>query len=430
MPTRTTQTSTRTTQTRTQTRTTPAEGAAAALERCLEPVEAERFLSEFWERKPLAVRRDGGARFDDLLSIDDVERLVCSSGIRYPGLRLVKEGAQLGPSDYTVDLPWRPVPFTGFAEPDRVLAEYERGATIVLQALHYHWAPLAEFSRALELRLGEPVQANAYLTPPRSQGFAVHHDTHDVFVLQLAGSKRWLVYEPALELPLRSQRYSRRLGRPEAPVEDLELRAGDTLYLPRGWLHEALTSEAESLHLTIGVNVHTRLDALKAALEECGADVEFRRSVPVDGELDAELLARLAARLAPEDVVRRKRKRLAEARRPLQRDGFGRLRALASLTVETPVERRRSVIADLSRDGSTVTLTFAGKRLTFPSQAQAALEHAFAATAPFRASALPGTLNDEGRLVLVRRLVREGFLQLVTAGDGSDAPWPRSDGGA
>ena len=54
--------------------------------------------------------------------------------------------------------------------------------------------------------LGHPVQANAYATPAGAQGFAVHHDTHDVFVLQVAGEKRWLVYEPALELPLKDQR--------------------------------------------------------------------------------------------------------------------------------------------------------------------------------------------------------------------------------
>jgi ribosomal protein L16 Arg81 hydroxylase len=30
-------------------------------------------------------------------------------------------------------------------------------------------------------------------------------------------------------------------------VLELTLRAGDTLYLPRGWLHDALTSETDSL---------------------------------------------------------------------------------------------------------------------------------------------------------------------------------------
>ena len=166
------------------------------------------------------------------------------------------------------------------------------GATVVLQALHHTHPPLAAFCRLLEADLEQPVQANAYFTPRGSQGLPVHHDTHDVFCLQVAGRKRWLVYEPALELPLRNQRYRPELGEPGEPVLDLVLEPGDTLYMPRGWLHEALTSDEDSLHLTIGVNVYTWLDALRAALDACADELELRRSVPEDGVATADLLER------------------------------------------------------------------------------------------------------------------------------------------
>ena len=90
-----------------------------------------------------------------------------------------------------------------------VAAEFEDGATLVVQALHHWWPPLAAFCRRLEAALGHPAQANAYYTPRSAQGLPVHHDTHDVFCLQVAGEKRWLVYEPVLELPLQDQRYGR-----------------------------------------------------------------------------------------------------------------------------------------------------------------------------------------------------------------------------
>ncbi|HEU4943265.1 MAG TPA: cupin domain-containing protein, partial [Gaiellaceae bacterium] len=136
-----------------------------------------------------------------------------------------------------------------------MLAEWERGATIVLQGLHLHRPELGAFCRSLERALGHPAQVNAYYTPRAAQGLPVHHDTHDVFVLQVAGEKRWLVYDPAFELPLKNQKYSSELGEPGQPVRDLVLRSGDMLYLPRGWLHEALTSEEDSLHLTVGISV-------------------------------------------------------------------------------------------------------------------------------------------------------------------------------
>ena len=176
-----------------------------------------------------------------------------------------------------------------------MLAEWERGATIVLQGLHLHRPELGAFCRSLERTLGHPTQVNAYYTPRSAQGLPVHHDTHDVFVLQVSGEKRWLVYEPAFELPLRNQKYSAEMGGPGEPVHDLVLGPGDTLYLPRGWLHEALTSDSDSLHLTVGVNVVTWLDAFKAALDECGDELGFRRSI-AEGDAD-ELVEALRGRL-------------------------------------------------------------------------------------------------------------------------------------
>jgi hypothetical protein len=342
-----------------------------------------------------------------------VEELLCSGGLRYPGFRLVKAGASPSLRDYTQDVPWRPTPFTGTADVERVAAEFENGATIVLQGLHLNRPAVAEFCRLLEIDLGQAVQANAYYTPRAAQGLPVHHDTHDVFVLQVSGEKRWLVYDPALELPLKDQRYTDELGGPGETVQDLVLRPGDTLYLPRGWLHEALTSASDSLHVTIGVNVATWIDAFRAAVDACADDVEFRRSVPLDGRMEEDLVERLRAQLAPEQVARRRRERFVRTRRPIRPGQLGQLRALADLSAETLVEPRPTVIADLDQDGEGATLTFEGRTLSFPAHVWDDLVFAIAADGPFRPADLPGDLDGEGRLVLVRRLVREGFLQVV-----------------
>jgi ribosomal protein L16 Arg81 hydroxylase len=413
-PTRTwtTRIRTRTTLTRTPTPTTRT--SSVALARCVEPVGAEEFLQEYWERRPLAVERDEAGRYDDLLSEDDVEQLVCSGGLRYPGFRLVKAGEQLRARDHTTDIPWRPTPFTGTADVERVLAEWERGATIVLQGLHLTRPVVGAFCRSLEETLGHPTQANAYYTPREAQGLPVHHDTHDVFVLQVAGEKRWLVYQPALELPLKDQRYSTELGKPGAPVEDRVLRPGDTLYLPRGWLHEALTSDTDSLHLTVGVNVVTWLDAFKAGLEELRDDVRFRRSWQ-SGDGTEELLDALGERLGRDDVERRARAKLIRSRRPIREGQLRQLRALEALGAETELERNPTVLADLvERDGS-ISLIFEGREVTFPAHARDDVAWMAGADEPFTISELPGSLDDDGRLVLVRRLIREGFLRISEA---------------
>jgi ribosomal protein L16 Arg81 hydroxylase len=379
----------------TPTRTTPTRPRPSpeALDRAIEPVAAERFLEEHWEQRPLVVPRAEEGRFDDLLSLRDVERLVTETGLRTPGFRVVKAGET--PTGYTTDLPWRPE-----ADVRRVLAEFEAGATIVLQGLHHLWLPLARYCRHLEAYFGHSAQANAYYTPRDSQGLPVHHDTHEVFSLQVAGEKRWLVYEPALELPLKNQRYRSALGAPGEPVLDVTLRAGDTMYLPRGWLHQALTSGSDSLHITVGVNVRRWIDEARAALDEQEDDVAFRRTVdhdepPAVPPLDAET-ARARAR-----------DRFVSSRRAILDGQLSEVRALDDLTAETQLVRRDTVIADLHG----TTLVFEGRRLRFPERLAAELEFLVTADASFTPAQLPGGLDGAGRLVLVRKLVREGFLR-------------------
>ncbi len=381
--------------------------------RCVGPVEAERFFDEYWEQKPLLVPRDEEGRFDDLLSVEEVEGRVTGGGLRHPAFRVVKEGEKHSLADYAEDVSWSPTPFSGTARVERVAAEFERGATIVLQALHVHHRPLASFCRDLERELGHPAQANAYYTPPSAQGFKVHHDTHDVFCLQVAGEKRWLVYPPVLELPLRSQKYTPEMGRPGDAVLDVTMRAGDTLYLPRGWLHQAMTSDTASLHLTVGVSVSTWLDALQAALKEAAREeVDLRRGVPVGGEAPDGLLELLASRLAPESVSSRMRRSFVRSRRPVREDAFDQVRALGELDVETGLERRETVIFDLVVGDEEAMLSFEGRDLRFPARIGAELEFVGAAEGSFRLTDLPGRLDDAGRLVLGRRLVREGFLRI------------------
>lgn len=294
-----------------------------------------------------------------------------------------------------------------------MLAEFEAGATIVVQGLHLNRAETAAFCRALEGALDHPVQANAYYTPRGSQGLAVHHDTHDVFVLQVAGEKRWLVYEPVLDLPLKEQRYKPELGRPGAPVIDTVLGPGDTLYLPRGWLHEARTSEVDSLHLTVGINVYTWLDAFQDALGEVEGELPFRRSVDGGEAAPSELLELLAEHVSSaDDVSRRKQARLERRRRPVLDGQIRQLRTLDRLTTSTEVEPRPTVLAAVEADGDTLVLSFHGKRLLLPSRLAAEAEFVVEADGPFTAADLPGTLDEAGRLVLVRRLVREGLLRL------------------
>ena len=315
----------------------------------------------------------------------------------------------LEPESYTVDLGWSPQPFSGTVDVDRVLAEFEDGATIVLQALHHNWPPVADFCRRLEAALGEPVQANAYFTPRSAQGLAVHHDTHDVFVLQTAGKKHWRVYEPVVELPLQDQKYSKaKHGEPGEPVEDGVLEAGDTMYLPRGWLHDALTTDSESLHLTIGVKVYTWLDAARPRWTNAERTPASGGRCRQTGRCGTTCL-----RCSPSGSLPRKSRR-ASAGGSSGRAAQSVRASSRSCAPSTSSRSTRRLSGGPRRSPSSTSPRSRSRasRSRFPEHVEEEVAFAASAEAEFSAGDLPGDLDDAGRLVLVRRLVREGFLRI------------------
>jgi hypothetical protein len=174
-----------------------------------------------------------------------------------------------------------------------------------------------------------------------------------------------------------------------------------------------MTSEAASLHLTVGINVATWRDAIRAALDEAAeTEVVFRRGVDESGVAPDGLFEALAARLTPVAVARRQRRSFVEGRRSIRGDAFDQLRALGELDLDTRLERRETVIASLDVDEREARLSFEGRTLRLPGRVAGELEFLLGIEGQFTPVDLPGPLDDESRLVLVRRLVREGLLRI------------------
>lgn len=235
--------------------------------------------------------------FTDLLGPDDVDELLSRRGLRTPFLRVARDGRTLPDADFTRG------GGVGAAISDQLddtalLRLFAQGHSLVLQGLHRTHPPLLEFSQQLAADLGHPVQVNAYVTPAQSTGFSAHYDVHDVFVLQIAGEKQWRLYPPVLMHPLRDQPWQERADAvadvaTDRPHLEITLRPGDTLYVPRGWLHAATALGGVSTHVTIGVHVWHRGHLAEALLDQARREVlaraEQRTSLPPGVDIgDAE----------------------------------------------------------------------------------------------------------------------------------------------
>ena len=258
-------------------------------------VGGEDFAEQYWARQALLTPAQELPRdFADLLDEAAVDELIARRGLRTPFLRVAKNGSTLGNRAFTA-AGGVGATIDDQVSDDKLVRLFADGSTMVLQALHRVWPPIIDFCQQLAGELGHPVQANAYITPPQSQGFSHHYDVHDVFVLQVAGTKEWSIHAPVLPAPLRDQPWTDRRAAVDAraaepPLIRTVLRPGDCLYLPRGFLHAARALGGVSSHVTIGVHSWTRHALaerlLQHALQDAAVDQSVRASLPVGVALD------------------------------------------------------------------------------------------------------------------------------------------------
>ncbi|HEX8631546.1 MAG TPA: cupin domain-containing protein [Catenuloplanes sp.] len=405
-----------------------------ALARCA-AVDPATFGTDHWGRSPLLSRAAdlaGPSGFTDLLSPRDADELLSRRGLRTPFLRVADQGQVLPASRFTGG-GGAGAEIGDQVLDERVLELYAAGATLVLQGLHRNWPALIDFAGDLGRDLGQPLQVNAYLTPAGNQGFATHYDTHDVFVLQVDGDKRWRVHEPVLPDPLERQPWGGRADEVSAvadgpPALDVVLSPGDALYLPRGWLHSA-EALGRSLHLTVGVRALTRYALVEELLALAADDQRLRATLPfgVDVAAADQIAAELAGtvdalrdwltRVDPAAVADRLRRRAWAGARPAPIRPLAQAAAIDQLGVDSRITVRDGLRWELVGPGpGQVLLRLFDREITFPAVCGPALR-AVLTGAAHRVGDLPGLDDDEDRLVLTRRLLREAVV--VPADHGS-----------
>ncbi|MDQ4133462.1 MAG: cupin domain-containing protein [Actinomycetota bacterium] len=388
--------------------------------------DAARFLGRHWSWSPFYLPQADGEAFSDLFSLDEVDRAVSTSFLRLPTFRMVRDGKPLDRSRYTKSSRLGGTTVSGVGNPGAIYREFAAGATIVFQGLHRSWEPLTRFCRQLELELTHPVQANAYITPPVSRGLGVHYDTHDVFVLQLAGHKEWLVYDPVVEDPLPSQPWSSGMAAPEEPCLEADLGPGDCLYVPRGFLHSARAREGVSAHLTIGVLTSTWHDAMGQVVAALADEVEFRRSLAPGFAYDEERLASdLAERVTMfrdwlekadlKAVAAKLARRFWSNRPPVLTGQLQQVLALDRIGDATTVRRREGAVCRLRTSERSLSVLLGDRELVMPAPLEPAMARVTTGE-PLAVGELGDLLDQSSRLVLVRRLVREGLLEVVALG--------------
>jgi ribosomal protein L16 Arg81 hydroxylase len=385
------------------------------LENVLAPITLETFFNDYWEKQPLIISDRSPHHYDPLITLKDVEDLIYYGAQGTNDIKLVK-GRQPTYTNYIRE-----------KTPATVMAyeAYTAGYTVVVNNLSARHPNIAAFTRALEDVFNSPTKVNSYLTPPDSQGFDAHYDTHDVFILQLTGSKQWFVYDTIPDrLPLEGR--SRPITPnelPEKPKYDFTLRTGELLYMPRGVIHYANTTNDSSLHLTVGVHVTRWAEVLTRAITALSRrNVALRESVPpgyltrqgLTEEMQAhfhELLALVSQQATLKEASDSLSESLIFDYATVPDGHFTQLDRLNQITIDTHLEKRSGAMNRVTGSEHHSTIQFSGNTVRGPRKVAPAL--AFVATnSSFLVKDLP-ELKDAEKVVLAKSLVKEGLLRVA-----------------
>ncbi len=376
------------------------------------PVSTAEFFDRYHDRRALLCRRADHDRFAGLLHVGRIDEILSHAHLPPGTLKMARRKPPIRRSDYTFR--------NGNVDHGAVIRHFQRGATIILNQLQLADPRLARFCRELEQAFSCHVQTNVYLTPNDSQGFDTHYDDHDVFIIQLAGAKRWRLYGKPVENPYRGERFKAGMHDPGEPEQQFVLHAGDCLYIPRGLMHDAACHGDEpSLHVTTGLIVKKWADLMLEAMSEVALkNPKFRRSLPpgfvragFDDAALEENFRELARDFAEQadfgKVLAHFRESFLRRRRPEL--GGALTDACAEISPSATYVRRPSLQALLRQERSEVVIVSPGGNVHFDPQALPGLE-VFLAGEPFSMAAFAG-LEEERQIEAIRKLSAFGLIE-------------------
>ncbi|MFF4925871.1 JmjC domain-containing protein [Kitasatospora sp. NPDC001261] len=230
------------------------------------------------------------------LTTSEIRGTIDARCIRPDEIVLIRNGKVTPQSLYVED---------GRIIPSVIWERHDHGDTISLRNVQAVFPAVSALHAGLHAELGHPMHVSAYLTPPGAQGLSHHWDSYPVLVAQAEGAKTWPIHRPVVENPLPEHLSFPKTGFTDeqrdhvrtAPSDfETTLRPGDTLWVPRGWIHAPYpVGAATSLHLTFAIRELTHHWLAQRLVAQAITDPRMRQALPIGPSAGWDIAERTAA---------------------------------------------------------------------------------------------------------------------------------------
>jgi len=380
------------------------------------PLTIEDFFHRYWEKSFVHNIHNNPNYFDQILTIADIDALLSQQNLIPDGIKMMDKGLNIPSERWTRSDTLLNGTIRTVVEPKKLFELFHNGHTVIINSAERSIPRLAAACQRMEQQLKFKVQSNIYITPPGSQGFALHYDPHDIFLMQIKGPKTWLIYDSGEELPITYRSFK---NEPKL-VSKFDIHSGDFLYIPRGTPHEAYASESSTIHVNFSLKPVYGFHLIEE-IARIAADHEkfFRQTIPhgFQSEEDQknylnefkEELSELIAKIKPEQLLE-KQKNIFAKEQLLNFEGrlINSLQ-LENITSETIVSRLNGFTTISEYIKNTWVIRFGEQKVKIPAFVE---KDIFMQDEPFRINQIKGLITDQGRLEIVRRLIEAGFLKI------------------
>lgn len=380
----------------------------------ISPLSEKEFFESYYEKGVFL--NHVPEKLNEVITNEHLFKFLHKLDNRYPSVRLVNNGNELDKRLYTSQISIGHHNVKDVINPEKLFELFNNGNTIVIQAAQYCFNSLSAFCKQISEKFNFPIQANIYVTPPNAIGFKPHWDTHDVLVLQIAGEKNWKLFDFEIDLPYRNEPFKNDCKISSTVNKEVELKKGDVLYIPRGYVHSASAQKSISCHVTIGILSYRWRDLFATVLKEGNTVSSLRKSIPFwNGNLDAEiekikqeLIQNIKDFDFSNEISNLYKKRIsnqAQIQNNLHNNNF-------ELTDNAQFKLNTNYAYHLIVKEESVSLIYSGKTIKFPSALKNILEQIINSSAAFSKSDLPSYLDAKGQQTLLKVLVKNHIIIL------------------